>query len=375
VLSEHGTGDVAIRDFLLRDRGQLTAYGLALCGLYLHRLQDLPNRDLVIQNLNQFLVRDVDNQTAWLQLPEQFSWYWYGSENEAMAAFLQLKLAATPQDPVLPELVKYLLNNRQHGSRWKSTRDTALVIESLARYIEATGEDSPDMTVEVLIDGQLRKTVQINRENLFGFDGQLVLSGAELTSGQHTVEIRRNGRGPVYFSAWLTNFTKEQQIAAAGLEVRVQRNFFRLERDDQQTDVRGSRGQALSQQTLKYRRIPIDGLTELPSGTLVEVELVLDSRNDYEYLLLEDRKPSGFEPVDQRSGYVFDGLRAYREFRDDRVSLFLSTLARGQHSISYQLRAETPGQVTALPASVEGMYAPELVGNSTSLRLNTVERP
>ena len=194
-------------------------------------------------------------------------------------------------------------------------------------------------------------------------------------SGQHTVEIRRSGRGPVYFSAWLTNFTKEEQIAAAGLEVRVQRNFFRLERDDQQTDVRGSRGQALRQQTAKYRRIPIDGLTGLPSGTLVEVELVLDSRNDYEYLLLEDRKPSGFEPVDQRSGYVYDGLRAYREFRDDRVSLFLSTLARGQHSISYQLRAETPGQVTALPASVEGMYAPELVGNSTSLRLSTVEGP
>ena len=375
VLSEHGAGDVAIRDYLLRDREQLTAYGLALCGLYLHRLQDQPNRDLVIQNLNQFLIRDAANQTAWLQLPEQFSWYWYGSENEAMAAFLQLKLATTPQDPVLPELVKYLLNNRQHGSRWKSTRDTALVIESLARYIEATGEDSPDMTVEVLVDGQLRRTVQINRENLFGFDGQLVLSGAELTTGQHTVEIRRNGRGPVYFSAWLTNFTKEEQIAAAGLEVRVQRNFFRLERDDQQTDVRGSRGQALRQQTAKYRRIPIDGLTGLPSGTLVEVELVLDSRNDYEYLLLEDRKPSGFEPVDQRSGYVYDGLRAYREFRDDRVSLFLSTLARGQHSISYQLRAETPGQVTALPASVEGMYAPELVGNSTSLRLSTVEGP
>jgi uncharacterized protein YfaS (alpha-2-macroglobulin family) len=203
----------------------------------------------------------------------------------------------------------------------------------------------------------------------------LLLSGAELTTGQHTIEIRRQGQGPVYFSAWLTSFTKEDQITEAGLEVKVRRNFFRLERDDRQTDVQGGRGQAVRQQTLKYRRIPVDGLENLPSGTLVEVELVLDSRNDYEYLLLEDRKPSGFEPVDQRSGYVYDSLRAYREFKDDRVCLFLSSLARGQHSISYRLRAETPGRVTALPASIEGMYAPELIGNSTSLRLITTEAP
>ena len=375
VLSEHNTGDPAIGDYLMRDRGQMTAYGLALTGLYMHHSQQQQNRDLVIQNLEQFLVRDPANQTAWLQLPEQSAWYWYGSENEAMAAYLQLKLAAAPQDAILPELVRYLLNNRHGGSRWKSTRDTAMVVESMAQYIRATGEDSPDMTVEVLIDGQLKRTEKITGQNLFSFDGMLLLSGAELTTGQHTIEIRRQGQGPVYFSAWLTSFTKEEQIAEAGLEVKVRRNFFRLERDDRQTDVQGGRGQAVKQQTLKYRRIPVDGLENLPSGTLVEVELVLDSRNDYEYLLLEDRKPSGFEPVDQRSGYVYDSLRAYREFKDDRVCLFLSSLARGQHSISYRLRAETPGRVTALPASIEGMYAPELIGNSTSLRLITTEAP
>ena len=33
---------------------------------------------------------------------------------------------------------------------------------------------------------------------------------------------------------------------------------------------------------------------------------------------------------------------------DDRVSYFLSELARGQHSINYRLRAETPGRMSAL---------------------------
>ena len=76
----------------------------------------------------------------------------------------------------------------------------------------------------------------------------------------------------------------------------------------------------------------------------------------------------------QRSGYVWEGLHAYRELRDDRVSFFMTTIARGQHSISYRLRAETPGKVSALPATIEGMYAPELVGNSDEFKLRVNDR-
>ena len=122
-----------------------------------------------------------------------------------------------------------------------------------------------------------------------------------------------------------------------------------------------------------WKRIPLETLDHVSSGDLVEVELLVDSKNDYEYLLLEDRKPSGFEPDDQRSGYVNQGLRAYRELRDNRVSFFLADLARGNHSISYRLRAETPGQMAALPARIEGMYAPELVGSSDEFKLQVTE--
>jgi uncharacterized protein YfaS (alpha-2-macroglobulin family) len=104
------------------------------------------------------------------------------------------------------------------------------------------------------------------------------------------------------------------------------------------------------------------------------VELLIDSKNDYEYLLLQDRKPSGFETDDQRSGYFNSGLRAYRELRDDRVNFFLNRLARGNHSLSYRIRAEAPGRkLSALPAKIEGMYAPELVGNSTEFTVRVTE--
>jgi alpha-2-macroglobulin len=374
VLSEHDANDPAMTDYVYRDRGQLSVYGLSLTGLVLHKQQDAERRDMVIKNIEQFLVQDDENQTAWLRLPENSWWYWYGSDNEAMAVYLKLLVAVRPNDEIASRLVKYLLNNRQHGTYWKSTRDTAMVVESMADYIKATGEDKPDMTVEVLVDGEVQKSVKINGENLFSFDNVLLIEGDAVTTGNHKIEVRRKGKGPVYFSAYLTNFTKEDNITAAGLEVKVARKFYRLERDDKQVSVQGNRGQVVSQQVAKYKRILLEDLRSVTSGDLIEVEMLIDSKNDYEYLLLEDHKPSGFEPDDQRSGYVWEGLRAYRELRDDRVSFFLTSLARGQHSINYRLRAETPGKVSALPATIEGMYSPELVGNSDEFKLRVIDQ-
>src|SRR5205823_7805655 len=110
-------------------------------------------------------------------------------------------------------------------------------------------------------------------------------------------------------------------------------------------------------------------LAELKSGDLVEVELEIDSKNDYEYLLFEDPKAAGFEPLAVRSGYTNDGLGAYMEVRDEKVCFFVRRLARGKHSVSYRLRAEIPGRFSALPTRAYAMYAPELRGNSDEIKL------
>ncbi|MEZ6042019.1 MAG: MG2 domain-containing protein [Planctomycetaceae bacterium] len=375
VLKKSDSHDAAMNAYLYRDREHLSVYAKALSGLVFHDENLIEQRDMVLRNIEQFLEQDDENQTAWLRMPQNSWWYWYGSEYEAMARYLQLLIKVDPNAERASRLVKYLLNNRQNGTYWKSTRDTALVIEAMADYIKATGEDQPDMTVDVVIDGQVAKTVTINADNFFSFDNSVLLEGDAVKTGQHKIELRRKGTGPLYFNAYLTNFTKEDHITAAGLEVKVDRRFYRLERDDQEVSVQGDRGQVVKQQTAKYKRVPLENLDTVTSGQLIEVELIVDSKNDYEYLLLEDHKPSGFEPDDQLSGYVYEGLRAYRELRDDRVCFFLSTLARGQHSISYRLRAETPSQqVSALPSVIEAMYSPELVGNSDEFKLRVKDQ-
>ncbi|NBO92415.1 MAG: hypothetical protein EBV06_08925, partial [Planctomycetia bacterium] len=177
------------------------------------------------------------------------------------------------------------------------------------------------------------------------------------------------GTGPVYFNAYLTNFTTEDFITKAGLEVKVNRKYYKLTREDKKVKAPGSRGELTDKRVEKYMRTELKNLDALKSGDLVEVELEIDSKNDYEYLVFEDMKASGFEPMESRSGYNGNDMGAYMELRDERVCFFVRSLPRGKHSVSYRLRAEIPGLFSALPARGSAMYAPELKGNSDEIKL------
>ncbi len=370
VLADAGVADDDMRGFLYRDRTKLAVYSKAMFGLALQKQGQQEQLEMLLDNLRQFVVEDDENQTAYLKLPQNNDWwFWYGSETEANAYYLKLLAKTDPQGRLASRLVKYLLNNRQHATYWNSTRDTALAIEALADYLKASGENKPDLTVEVFLDGKQQKEVKITPADLFTFDNKFVLEGAAVESGVHQLELRKTGSGPLYYNAYLTNFTLEDPITAAGLEVKVNRKFYKLKRVDETTQVSGSRGQAVAQKVEKYAREELPNLAGLKSGDLVEIELEIDSKNDYEYVMFEDFKAAGFEPVDLRSGYTGNSLGAYVELRDNRVTFFTRWLARGKHSVSYRLRAEIPGQFSALPATASAMYAPELSANSDEMKL------
>lgn len=370
VLADADMKNEKMRDYLYRDRGKLAVYSLSMYGLALHRQQETDKLNMVLRNISQFLIEDDENQTAYLNLPQSnFWWYWYGSEYEAQAYYLKLLSRTDPKGRVASRLAKYLINNRKHATYWNSTRDTAICIEALAEFMQASGEAKPEMTVEIWMNGQHQKTVEITPDNLFTFDNKFVVTGDALESGRQTIELRKQGQGPLYYNAYTTNFTLEEYIPKAGLEIRVERNYYKLRRVDKTIKAEGARGQAADQQVEKYERDKIANLQMLKSGDLVEIELVIESKNDYEYLVFEDMKAAGFEPVAVRSGYSGNDLGAYMELRDNRVAFFVRSLARGRHSVSYRMRAEIPGKFSALPTRASAMYAPELKANSDEIKL------
>jgi uncharacterized protein YfaS (alpha-2-macroglobulin family) len=370
VLVDAKVANNEMRDYLYRDRTKLAVYAKAMYGLALHKQNEAAKLKMILKNIDQYLEEDKENQTAYLRLPAGNPWwFWYGSEVEANGYYLKLLAKTSPKGKKTAGLVKYLLNNRKHATYWANTRDTAVCIEAMADYLKASGEDSPNLTVEVWVDGKKHKEVKIDKSNLFSFDNKLVLTGPEVKAGKRTVEIRKKGTGPVYFNAYLTNFTLEDHITKAGLEVKVNRKYYKLTRVAKKIKVRGARGQVVERSVEKYKRTELANLATLKSGDLVEIELEIDSKNDYEYLCFEDPKAAGFEPMLVRSGYNPNDMGAYMELRDERVCFFVRWLARGKHSMRYRMRAEIPGKYSALPTRAYAMYAPELKGNSDEIKL------
>jgi len=370
VLVDGEVSNPEMREFLFRDRTHLAVYSKAMFGLSLFKEKEQTKLAEVLKNIEQYLVQDEENQTAYLRLPaDNYWWYWYGSEIEAMSYYLKLLAHVSPQGQVAPRLVKYLLNNRKHATYWNSTRDTATAIEAFADYLKESNELEPNLTVEIVLDGKKVKEVHVTKENLFTFDNTLLLTGLELKSGEHKLEVRKSGKGPLYFNAYLSNFTLEDFITKAGLEIKVNRKMYKLRPSSDKALVAGAQGQALEQRVDKYDRTEIASEELLKSGDLIEVELEIDSKNDYEYLVFEDLKPAGFEPVEVRSGYNGNDMGAYVEFRDDRVGFFTRVLSRGKHSIAYRVRAEIPGRFSALPTLGYAMYAPELKANSDEFKV------
>lgn len=363
-----------MEDYLYKLRNKLSLYSKSMLALAINLKNKNSNRvKMLTQNIEQFLAFDDENQTAFLKLGNNnYWWHWYGNDIESHAFYLKLLAATNPKSKQARGLVKYLVNNRKHVNYWNSTRDTALCIEALTDYLTATNEHETNLNLDISLDGKNIKTVNINKENLFSFDDKVIIKGKELTSGEHSITLEKKGNSPLFYNNYLSYFTLEKFITKAGLEIKVDRNYYKLTEVTEDSSTPDKKGQARKIKTKKYQRTKMANISDAKSGDLLEVELILTSKNDYEYIIVEDMKAAGTEPIDIQSGYTnySEGIRAYREFRDERVAFFIQNLPRGIHSLTYKVKAETLGKFHALPTSISSMYAPELKGNSDENVIN-----
>ena len=378
ILAGHGSFNPDMRDFLYRDRLDLSLSALAMFGVALHAEKATNALDMILKNLAQFVEANPDNQTAWLRLPSDGWWWWYNDEIETLAWYLKLLSRTDPRGDTTAAIGKYLIENRKNATYWRSTRDTAYAIEAIVDYAKASGEAAGRQTVKVYYDGKLVMERSLDGTNMLEKNA-FVLEGVAVEEGTHEIRMERSGDGNLYVSGRLDVFSLEDPIPAAAGDLRIGRKFYRLIREDAANTTPDSHGTAVSTGKLKYRReaipSPFDAAPPfaLSSGDLVEVELTIEAANDYEYLCFEDMKAAGLEAVELRSGYSYDSLRAYVEYRNDKVVLFVRSLPRGKYNLSYRFRAETPGSFSALPTIGGGMYATDLVANSDEMKIGIVD--
>ncbi|MBE7464180.1 MAG: tetratricopeptide repeat protein [Planctomycetes bacterium] len=355
-------------NMIWEQRDKLNVYGKALLALTLNELAD-ERKQTAYENVLQYVKEDKEHGTAWVETPSTRAWYWYNNEIESNAWALKTVAKFDPKGELAPKLTKHLLGKR-HGQRWHTTKDTAIAIFALADYMVASGETEPNYTVTIDFDGLAQKTVAVNKENFFTFDNQFVIRGADIPSGARKVTLKKDGPGALYYSAQVKYFTKEGDIKAAGNEISVVRTYYKLTPKQAVKKVKNAKGEEVEIKELEWDRAALEMGAVVKSGEQVEVELKVKAPNDYEYVIVEDPKAAGCEPVDLVSGGRYgDGLCSNMELRDTKVVFFMTWLPKGEHTLKYKLRAEIPGTFHALPTSVQTMYSPDVRAISDEMRL------
>ena len=372
-------------DELYEKRGETNNYGRSLLALTFKLRGDEGRAKMLLQNILQFAAQDETNDTAWIRTPQQGWWFWWNNDIETNAWVLKALTAIEPQSELAPRLVKWLLNNRKNGYYWRSTRDTALVISGMVDYMKVSGESAPDYTLTVKLDGTPVKELRVTKENFFTFDNRIALYGLQVAPGKHTLTVEKNGSGALYYSAYLSYFTKEEDVKGAGNELEIKREYFRLKPRVEKVVVQekqswlgsmfGNKTETREELRDGYERIPLANGDAVVSGEQIEVVLRIKARNTYDYLMFEDMKPAGCEPVELRSGGRYaGGLCPNVELRDEKTVFFIGLLEHGDHILRYKLRAETPGKFHALPTQGSAMYAPEVRAISDEMRLQVRDK-
>jgi uncharacterized protein YfaS (alpha-2-macroglobulin family) len=217
---------------------------------------------------------------------------------------------------------------------------------------------NPEYTAKLKIGARTVKEWKITKKDIFDYGKTFVLNDPDIPEGKFDVNIEKDGAGELYYGVSLKYFTKEENIKGLGNGISITRNYYKVKDKGGTKDI----------------RIPLKSGDTLKSGDEIEVELMVKSDNNYEYVVMEDYKPAGTEPVTLVSGYAWDdGIGYQREMRDEKVVFFVNYLPQGERKLRYRIRAEVPGSFHAMPTVGYAMYAPKIYSLSDEFRLNITD--
>ena len=115
----------------------------------------------------------------------------------------------------------------------------------------------------------------------------------------------------------------------------------------------------------------------LTTGDLIKVKIRLQVDREMEFVHLSDQRAATFEPLQQLSGYKWQGgLGYYQNPRDAKMNFFIDFLPRGVFVLEYPLRVTQPGIFSNGIAELQSYYAPEFSSHSAGLQIkvNAIEK-
>ena len=320
----------------------MTPLGQIYAANIFHRLNDDTTAN---KYLNMVLDRLQENElTGAYFAPEAQSWIWYNDTLSTQTVTLQTLLEMRPEAEQIAPMVRWLLFNRQ-ANEWSSPRAASQAVFTLLNYMSKKGLMNQDTAYSVKW-GPVEENFSFKPFDWT--EDPRYVRRADVDSSFYQADITKQGGAEDFASLSVVYTTARAKQSPKGV-INVSREYFLKYTQD---------GVA------KLRRL--EDLTPVKPGDEVEVRLTVTTDSAFEYVLLSDPKPTGFENDALLSGWTGTPLTMYQEYKDAATNFYINWLPAGTVTLSYTLRPATGGEYHVPAAKIQSMYAPQFGANSRS---------
>lgn len=331
-------------------REKMTSFGWALLGLTFQKLGDARAAEVAAHLVST--VQQEGEQAHWASDRDPMLDFELDNSHEATAFAIKFLAQAQPQSPLIDSAALWLVNHRDQGYYWSTTKKTAFVIYGLTDVLKRSGELKPDYSVKVSVDGREVLAKSFSAADALSPQPVKIRVPLDSRGNQPKVTIERRGKGRLYVSQFWeyrsSGVTEGERAEPAGYPLKINRNYYRLV-------ARQESGRVV------YGMEPLEGSPK--PGDLVAVRLSVFGGAGERYLLVEDPLPSGAEVIERDDLYEIRGKPAWwrswyerREVRDSRVTFYPWIVPKDGLEYVYLLRFTNVGTFRVAPAHVEPMY-------------------
>ncbi len=321
----------------------MTPLGQIYAAAIYHRLGDDVKANAYLDRILARLKEDP--LTGAYFAPEAQSWIWYNDTLSTQTVTLRTLVEMRPSSEKIGPMLQWLLFNRQVND-WTDSRAASQAVFTILQVMQAQGALSQPSSYQI---NWANETKNLSfapldwTENL-----QFVRTGTQLTPAAYTAQITKASPQTDFASLSAVYQAHDVRATEPGV-INVHRAYFLRVKNEDKISLR-----------------PLADAQAVRVGDEVEVHLTLNTQSAFEYVLLDDPKPAGFESVDLLSGWNYQNVSFYREIKDANTHFFLNWVPRGTLTLRYILRPTVAGQLHALPAQVQSMYAPQYAAHSAS---------
>jgi len=348
------------------DNSQIYAlYVLSECGSYfksmIEKLAEKDNKSpfflslLAMAAKNSGLnkvAQDVANKIDNMCIPQNTGayWkfsdhYWYGAEIIATSVAIRALIIAKPDSKNIDKGIIYLITKR-YGNRWRSTRETAEALYAIGEFVSSKAFAKVKAeTVDVYLDSKKIDTLT--------FSGNIYRNIVRLPDEAFTKNVEHK-----------VSFGVNSGFYVADVRLKYNTDDKNVEKESQGLSINRKYYKVINRSNLSE----LGGNPSVNIGDVILVELQADSKNNLEFVVLEDGLPAGFLPItkvnEYNLGIDFYKNTAHTEFGHGKYTLFLKRFINGKYY--YLMQAAYPGSFYALPSVGYEMYRPENRGNTES---------